>query len=133
MAKLAFYKAKHGNFVDKLIAWWTNSEYSHVELVINDAWYSTSPRDLKVRKAYLIPNEKHWDFIDIKIDQNKVEDFYSRTKGAKYDWLGISLTQIINLEIHNPKKWFCSEWVAKALGLKNTNRYSPQDLYDEMI
>ena len=43
-AKLAFYKAK-GNWIDFLVRVFTNSPYSHCELVINKDWYSSSPRD----------------------------------------------------------------------------------------
>lgn len=39
--KLAFYKAK-GNWVDLLIRVFTQSEYSHVEIVHNKDWYSSS-------------------------------------------------------------------------------------------
>jgi hypothetical protein len=38
--KLAFYKAK-GNWIDLLIRVFTNSPYSHVEIVLNKDWYSS--------------------------------------------------------------------------------------------
>ena len=46
--KLAFYKAK-GDWVDLLIRVFTNSKYSHVEIVHIKDWYSSSPRDGGVR------------------------------------------------------------------------------------
>lgn len=132
-ARVAFYKAKHGNIVDKAIAWWTNSEYSHVELVCCGLWYSTSPRDLRVRRQKLIPKESHWDYIDVDIDPAWVDKLFENTQGAKYDWTGIFLTQFIPLDIHNRKRYFCSEWVADALKFQKPHSYSPEDLYKKLI
>ena len=42
--RLAFYKGK-GDWVDKLVRWWTKSQYSHVEVVVGNTWISSSPRD----------------------------------------------------------------------------------------
>jgi len=50
---VSFYKTKdndNATFADKIIAWWTNGEYSHVELVIDGYMYSTSPRDSELEK-----------------------------------------------------------------------------------
>ena len=128
-AQLAFYKAKHGNFVDKAIAWYTNSEFSHVELILNGWWYSTSPRDLEVRRKIIRPNPDRWEFVDIGVDKEHVLALYEKTKGSKYDWLGITLSQFINANIHDSQRWFCSEWSATAMKIPNANRYSPEKLY----
>lgn len=128
-AKLAFYVAKHGNIVDKAIAWWTNSLFSHVELVCCGDWYSTSPRDLKVRKKRIEPTVGHWIFVDVEVDPMFLEDFFFLTEGRKYDWTGIFLTQFLPLRIHSKSRYFCSEWCAKALQLSNAHHYSPEDLY----
>ena len=128
--KLAFYKGK-GTIVDKLIRWWTKSKYSHVELVINTDWYSISPRDSEVRCKQIHAKEGNWDFVDLPKtkDVEYVKKFYEQTKGAKYDWLGIFLSQLIPLGIQNRNRWFCSEWCAEALQITNSNSYSPQDLF----
>lgn len=42
--QIAFYKAK-GNWIDLATRIWTNSHYSHCEIVSNKDWYSSSPRD----------------------------------------------------------------------------------------
>lgn len=131
-ARLAFYKAKYGNIIDKLIAWWTKSEYSHVELVCCGEWYSTSPRDLQVRRKLIIPTKEKWDFLDIEVDAMYVEDFYILTQGRKYDWLGIFFSQFMPLKIHDRKRYFCSEWCATALRIPNANEYSPEDLYQKV-
>ena len=132
-AKLAFYIASNGNLVDKAIAFYTRSKYSHVELVIGEYWYSTSPRDLQVRKKSIVPTDGRWDFIDVEVDLDYVVGFYDRTKGAKYDWLGIALSQFIPINVHYKSRWFCSEWCAEAMRFDEPHRYSPQDLYRRMI
>lgn len=129
MSQLAFYIAKHGNIVDKAIAWWTNSKYSHVELVIDGMWYSTSPRDLKVRAKRLIPKEGHWDFVDVDVDTTYAIEFFFLTSGRPYDWLGIWLTQFLPFNLHERKKFFCSEWCARALQYDKAHQYSPEKLY----
>lgn len=61
LVQLAFYKAK-GDWVDKVIRWWTSSKYSHCEVVIGDEWFSSSPRDggvnAKIRLEFKKPLEK---------------------------------------------------------------------------
>lgn len=128
-ARLAFYIAKNGNFVDKAIAWWTNSKYSHVELICCNEWYSTSPRDLRVRKKLIQPTEGHWDYLDVSIDPLYLDEFFSLTQGRKYDWTGIWFTQFLPIGWHRKSRYFCSEWCAMVLGIKNPEWYSPESLY----
>ena len=132
-ARLAFYIASNGNLIDKTIAWYTNSKYSHVELVVGEYWYSTSPRDLQVRKKKIVPTKGRWDFIVVDTDLDYIINFYSHSKGMKYDWLGIFLSQFISLGIQSERRWFCSEWCAEAMRFDEPHRYSPQDLYRRMI
>lgn len=129
-AQLAFYKAD-GNLVDKLVRFWTRSCYSHVELVINGTWYSTSPRDLEVRAKNINPRDGYWDFVDVEIDYAYVQRFFNRTKGSKYDWLGIFLSQIFPLHIQLERRYYCSEWCATALTLVDNN-INPQQLYEKV-
>ena len=131
-AQLAFYVAKNGNWVDKLIAWYTKSQYSHVELIYNGYWYSTSPRDLEVRRKTLIGKEGHWVYKDVTIDLVHLETVFEQTKGKKYDWLGIFLSQFLPLNTHNKNRYFCSEWVATVMKIPSPHLYSPQDLYEEV-
>ncbi len=132
-AKLAFYVAKNGNWVDKLIAWYTHSQYSHVELIHNGYWYSTSPRDLEVRRKTLRGKEGHWVYKDVEIDLLFLEDFFFLTKGKKYDWLGIAFSVgiLYNLRysFHSKNRYFCSEFVATILKIERPDKYSPEKLY----
>jgi hypothetical protein len=127
-AKLAFYKGP-GNIVDRAIRLWTRSKYSHVELVIEDMWYSTSPREMEVKARRILAKEANWDYVEVDVDELSVASLYAATKGAKYDWTGIVLSQFLPLDIHSRKRFFCSEWCAEALNLADSNKYSPEDLY----
>ena len=131
-AKLAFYIASNGNLIDKAIAWYTKSKYSHVELVVGRDWYSTSPRDLEVRKKEIHPTQGRWDYLDVEIDEDRLNTIFANTKGAGYGWLGIVFSQFIRANRHSEQRWFCSEWCAEVLGLEHSNRYSPEDLYQEV-
>lgn len=130
-ARVAFYKAKYGNWQDKLIAFWTFSRYSHCELVIGDTWYTSSHRDGGVRAKKIIPNLEHWDFLPVLVDEEFVTDFFARTKGEGYDWINIFFSQIIPLRLQNSSKWVCSEWVAYAICRKQTS-YAPGGLYKRL-
>jgi hypothetical protein len=127
--KVAFYKGK-GDWTDKLIRWFTSSKYSHVEIVHNDGtWYTSSARDGGVVKRRIRLNPDHWDIVEIDISESRLLALYDKTKGEKYDYLGILLSQIIPMHIQDKHKWFCSEWCSKVLGAKYPETFSPEDVY----
>jgi hypothetical protein len=140
----AFYKgleAPGTRFDDKLICWWTKSPYSHVELIVNGYMYSTSPRDGKVRAKKHIYDLSTWEYVDIKVNPDRIYDFnnyFKLTKGMKYDWMGI-LGFIFPLQ-DRTKEYFCSEWCSKAgiimgiskLFLLEPSKTSPGKLYESL-
>lgn len=149
MVKIAFYKAEKGKLLDKIIAWWTrpnffkfweSGKYSHVEIVFCDKrniCFSTSPRENKTRWKYIddLYTSGKWDFLEVKYTDKTFENYLifncNKEEGKPYDWLCIFLTNIIPLNIENPKKWMCSELVAKLVyNLKHSNTYTPNKLYD---
>ena len=127
--RLAFYKGK-GDWVDKVIRWWTKSQYSHVEVVVGDTWISSSPRDGGVRSMRMEDyNAEHWDIIDYPgVSAVDVFDLFRRTKGDDYDFIGILFSEVLPLGIQSKSKWYCSEWAAK-LKYKNS-KLNPQELYE---
>lgn len=126
---LAFYKGK-GLIGDKLIRLWTRSKYSHVELVIDNVWMSSSMRDGGVRsRKGLVAKSDHWDYLEIDCDADFALKMFESKKGHKYDYLGIALTQFMPLNIHDKIKEFCSEIVSLMLKVEDAHRYSPEDLY----
>ena len=127
--RLAFYKGK-GDWVDKVIKWWTKSQYSHVEVVVGNTWISSSPRDGGVRSMRMESyNAEHWDIIDYPgVTSGDVFDLFRRTKGDDYDFIGIFFSQVLPLGVQSKSKWYCSEWAAELKYVK-TN-LSPKELYE---
>ena len=42
-------------------------------------------------------------------------DFYDITKGSRYDWFGMLLSQFLPFRVKQENKWYCSEWILYAL------------------
>ena len=129
--KLAFYKAK-GVWVDLLIRIFTHSKYSHVEIVHNKDWYSSSPRDGGVRVKQIQDDGNSWDFIEVDIDKERLYQKYREYKGRGYDFKGILLSNILPIGWHSKGKMTCSEFVADVLGYGNPSKFNPQDILDKL-
>lgn len=129
--KLAFYKAK-GNWVDLLIRVFTHSKYSHVEIVHNKDWYSSSPRDGRVRVKQIVDDGNSWDFVEVDIDKERLYQKYREYRGRGYDFKGILLSNILPIGWHNKDKMTCSEFVADVLGYSEPAKHSPQDIVDKL-
>lgn len=121
LIEVAFYKGLYShNLISIIIAIFTLSKYSHVELIIDGMSYSSRPSSKGVSKElkdYSI-NPELWDILLIKISEEsilKILQFFNETNHAKYDWVGIFFYHLIPLEIEDPNRYYCSEWVAKAL------------------
>lgn len=129
-AKIAFYKAK-GNWIDLLIRVFTNSKYSHVEIIINKDWYSSSPRDGGVRIKQIVDDGNSWDFIEVEIDKERLYQKYREYKGKGYDFKGILLSNILPFGWNSKDKTTCSEFVADVIGFLKPEKYNPQDIIDK--
>lgn len=147
--KLAFYKGK-GGFADKMIRWWTNSKYSHVELVFDQSdglpshrlCFSSSGRDSGVRfkNIDLVPTK--WDLVPIVpcISTEKIDNIFSWCTKQSNNNHGYAFKDIVRfvLPFINTveRKWFCSEIVMKAIQQAGYYKYikpeniSPQELYE---
>lgn len=121
-----------------MIRWWTNSKYSHCELYVDKNLIGISSNEgVRIKKEILNPNK--WDLLTIpkKYDVDYI-NFFNKTKGKKYDWLGIILSNVFNRGIHNKNKYTCSEWliecIDKSLNIipepKKYQSYSPKDVYN---
>lgn len=134
--RLIFYKAE-GRFVDKLIRWWTNSIYSHCEILFPDgrifsadAWYGS----VRYSKSYNLDN---WDMQEIDIDEAELKrlcEWCDWKNGSAYDWFGV-IAFVLPFVHEDTKKWFCSElcasalkWVGKLPPDLKTYNLSPGDL-----
>lgn len=126
--KVAFYKAS-GDWTDKLIRFWTGGNYSHVEIVIGELWYTSSWYDGGVVRRKIDYKVENWDFLEVPDDlADNVIELFCTTKSQKYDLLGILFNEIFPFKVEDKNKWYCSEWVAKGLGIDiKTN---PNVLYE---
>lgn len=131
--QLWMYKGK-GTLEDRLIRWWTNSIYSHCELVIDGICYSSSTRDKGVRSKVIDFDSSKWDAIDIDSKYAAgIFEYFEKTKGSKYAYIDLIFSQILNRVYNTEGAEFCSEWCASALGLPNPTLYSPQTLKDLIV
>ena len=146
MIYLALYHGHRGGtgwrvwaarFTDGLTRILTRGRYSHCELAVRlpetaggqeYECYSASIRDKGVRmKTMPLPADK-WDLIplDDAVLHAHTVGLYLRTAGQGYDLPG-AFGVVFGLP-ENRRRWFCSEWVGKALGLAESWRFSPNDL-----
>lgn len=126
--KLALYKGKGlpGNAITRF---WTKSIYSHCELVIDGHCYSASFMDGGVRKKRINLNSGRWDVFDIPwADEEHALDFFEKTQGSKYDWLGIFGSQMLNRRSQHDHRFFCSEWVGDAVKIPTPEIHSPHTI-----
>ncbi len=142
--RLAFYKGK-GDWHNKVVRYWNNSLYSHVELILPDnTAISITPFDTRgVRREKFEDNLSEWDFLTIEINQwqyKKLLTFYDETKGEKYDWIGMLTSQFLPFHVKRIGRWYCSEWIAYGLRLAGVIHkvyahadLSPQKLYDLIV
>jgi len=149
--KIIFYKASHGNIVDKLIAWWTSSlsnkingkwrnTYSHVEILFSDnIMYSASQYENKTRFKNHNIHSDSWKRINIimsSVDEEKVRDFCIKECLKPYDYAGV--LGFVFLIKQDKNKWFCSEVCTKALQVTGliegliSYKTSPNKLYERV-
>ena len=140
--KVAFYKGE-GNWKNKVIRWWTKSPYSHAELILPDGttWVSISPMltsTVSERNIDTVKNLNDWDILSFELSwREPVRDyqlgqlysFIEETKGAKYDWLGMILSQMCPYLIKHRDKWYCSEWIAHALVKARVVKWEKLQIY----
>lgn len=135
---LAFYKAR-GDKIDRAIRWWTRSPYSHVELILSPSKpklgdnvrpaFSSSSRDGGVRTKTITFDLASWDFIPVAwVDEERVQTAVKRFSGRRYDYLGLAMSQLLNLRRGSAARWFCSEIVAWILNVPAPSSLSPGDL-----
>jgi|TARA_R110001583_G_scaffold7472_21_gene37036 hypothetical protein len=133
--KIAFY-AGEGNYINRIIKWWTKSPYSHAELIMPDnTWIGISPfKTSKIESVEKLVFEPcDWDIIDLEITSEQlslIKEFFDSTRGCKYDWVGMILSQFLPYHIKRKGKWYCSEWIAYALRISNVVDWRLIKIYD---
>lgn len=121
MVCLAFYRAKRGDWMDKVIDLFTGGVgFSHVELVFSDgASFSASPRGRGVRYLRIdyAAEAGQWEFVPIEMspdEERAVRAFCDRQDGKGYDFWGAVCSLFHSLG-EDKKRWFCTEVIISAL------------------
>jgi hypothetical protein len=135
MAKLqaAFYKGTHTGLpgvYNRLVRWWTRSQYSHVELVFASGHAaSSSYMDGGVRFKVIDFDPDLWDFVDLPAElERSAWAWFAAHEGQGYDLLG-NLHFVLSAVGDDKRKWFCSEAVAAALGMPAPERFDPGTIH----
>ena len=136
--KLASYKGTRRGFkglLNRAIRWWTNSIYSHNELVFEgynnsegaNLCASSSGSDGGVRFKFINLDPSKWDICTLDIpeySQKQAMLWFSEHADQGYDYLGL-FGFVGKRGIQDKKKWFCSEAIAASLGFKDPEQYTP--------
>lgn len=113
----------------RFIQWWTNSIYSHCELVVDGMCYSSSAMDGGVRSKRIELDAAKWDVIELPwADGAKIVRYFRETDHHKYGWTGLITAQMLNRGQGEDQAQFCSQWCAAAMTLPNPASYSPASL-----
>lgn len=140
--KAAFPIAAKHNFYHKITAWWTKGPFGHVDLVLSDdrivssvPKFGTAYRNITLDDTYVL--------IDVEIDpevEPKIITWIDGELGCKYDYLGAARFVLPWMK-ESPTRWFCSEFVAKALTFDPKYQvlgdrpylYNPNQLYNKIL
>lgn len=133
---LALYKGTGGSLYDRITDWLirkvTQGQYSHCEIAVAQGeyrydCYTSSPRDGGVRHKAIELKDGKWDLIALsEVTAEQVKRYYAKTRGCKYDWWG-ALGVVFGVK-QKRSRYFCSEWCGEVLGLRESWRFSPNDL-----
>jgi len=134
--KVAFYKGTSKGikgFYNIAVRVTTKGIYSHCELIFSDGISaSASFIDGGVRFKEIEFDPDNWDFIDLPDElESGARAWFRKHKYEGYDILG-NVRFIIFAVPEEKQKWFCSEAVAKSLGLLQAWRYDPNTLYSAL-
>lgn len=103
----------------KAITWWTESPWSHAELLLGDVCYSSSARDGGVRGKVIDLNSGRWDVFPLALNKGELAyayNWYIEHSEDEYDWAGAARFVLPWLP-HHVDQFFCFEAVAAMLQL----------------
>lgn len=115
--EVLFKKTIAGDWLDKLVGWWTSSEVCHVELKFSDGICFSSTPKAGVRFKKIPKDDSVWVSFTIRIDyktEQIIRRWCEKEVGKKYDFLGI-FGFVFNRKVESPHRWYCSEICSRAL------------------
>ena len=128
--KIAFRK-NDKRLLSRFIQWWTDSPYSHCEIIVDGWCYSSSAMDKGVRRKKIDLDSDSWDVLELTwVDGNSVKNYFYKTSDNSYGYLLLITSQLLNLGKDSEESQFCSMWCANALGIPNASQESPKTLHE---
>ena len=138
--KLYIWFHKPQGLLGYLIVLRTLGKYAHCEMILNGYIYYTNPGGARIKpfiyKNYMDIYEINLPFsVDFFIDQ------FKKYQGKGYDYWAIVLSQLLELDIEDKERYFCSELClilinkltndSLTYNLKSikANQFSPSKLY----
>jgi hypothetical protein len=128
--KIASYKSIRpglSGIFSRLVRWWTNSQYSHTELIFSDGTSASSSFiDGGVRFKEISYDNDHWDFIELpeSFNETAARLWFIQNENKKYDVLGL-VGFVWKRGTQNKNKFYCNESIGEALGIKDSWRFDP--------
>jgi hypothetical protein len=128
---LAFKKVRRSGWhgiIDRIQAWYTRGPYVHTEISRgDDEWFSaTGAEGVRIKTMKL--NHDKWDFVEVPTSPSdtelcwrwcKIHQFKSERAGNMerrgYDFLGVTLSIILPVNIQDNSRYFCNESCHLAL------------------
>lgn len=131
--KIALYRGRDRLF-DRLIQWWTRSDYSHCEVVFAENGdsgqsycASSSYLDGGIRFKWMVLKPEKWDIVEIDGDEVAAFAWFAQRLGRPYDVRGI-IGCALRFIPASVDKWFCSSAIADAVGWPEAWRVVPAHL-----
>lgn len=132
---LAFYRASHGNLLDKAISLIDGSPFSHCELVVENLGnqcydcIGSSHRDGGIRRKHLDMSGNHWVLIPVECDLGYALRWFNKRQHFKYDYLALFRPKTPGF--YNPVyRLSCAEACADMLELVDPGSYGIKKLYE---
>jgi hypothetical protein len=131
---LAYY---HGgkSIQHRLIRWWTNSAFSHVELFDPKTviCWSSSSKDGGVRKKYINLTNGRWTIVQYKLPfESHPLNWFEEHEGLSYNWNSI-FNYVWYAFTELPNEFNCSVAIAKSLGFHYIDRITPSELEEFLL
>ena len=112
---IRFVEPGRWDWSSRLIAWFTQGKYSHVEFITphGKALGARLKGGVQARDFHYIGNRKSRLFR-IEVSDNLLYQYANSQRGKPYDWLAI-VGFIFGRDWQNQRRWFCSEYVTWAI------------------
>ena len=110
----------------------------------NERWVGISPFltstvGIREKNISLENQKENWDYLTFTLNWrepvreyqiNQLNKFIEKTLGAKYDWIGLIISNLTPFLVKKRNKWYCSEWITHALVNARIVMWDDMDLYD---